>query len=167
MPNYRALKVNCPEASQALRRGSLRLLGSSCSVRRGRRAAANLMDDYSRQAGRRRQPARMRQARCDIVLARSPPPRNSGRREIGRLDREIGRVHLVYEVEDRHRRVARFGETATDLDIAQKRSGKTFTEQSDSAAKVMGAAHRRDFSCRPANATVNARNWVVAINCKA
>src|SRR6266700_1099063 len=85
------------------------------SARRGGHPAAELVNDDTRKPRRRGQPARMSKARPDVAFSRLPAPRHGGGGEVGHLGGKIGGVAFMHEVEDRHCRVARFGETTADI----------------------------------------------------
>src|SRR6516162_1273570 len=87
------------------------------SARRSGHAAAHLVYYDAGEPGRWSQPARMSKARPDVAFSRPPSARHGGGREIGHLGGKIGSIALMHEMQDRHRRVARFGETTPNIDI--------------------------------------------------
>jgi len=138
-----------------------------CSARRSGHAAAHLVYDDAGEPRRRSQPARMSKAGSNIALSRPPSARHGGRREIGHLGGKIGGIALMNEVEDRHRRVARLGETTADIDVAPQGGGKPLAEQRDPAAEIMRAAHRGDFPCCAADPTMGSGERIIAVDGKA
>ena len=71
------------------------------------------------------------------------------------------------EVQDRHCRVARLRQAATDIDITAKSGRKPLPKQRDPASKVMRATHSSDLSRRTADPAMGSRDWIVAIDGKA
>jgi hypothetical protein len=126
--------------------------------------AADLVNDDARETRRRRQPARMRKARCHVTLPRFPSARYRTRRKIPHLGSEIRSAALMHEVQDSHRRAARLGKTPANLDVTAQGGRKTLTEQRDHAAEIMSAAHCGDVSCRAAKATVPSGNRIVPVD---
>src|SRR5262249_43030160 len=137
------------------------------SVRRGSKPVAGLVDDHAREARRRRQPARMREARRRVTFSPLSSSRHRGPGQNPHPCCEIGTIALVYEVEDRHRRVARLSQTPVNLDVTARARRKTLAEQRYHAAEIMNAAHRSYVPRRAAKAAMSAGNRVVAIYRKA
>jgi hypothetical protein len=109
----------------------------------------------------------MGEARCHVTFPRFPSARHSGRREILHFGWEIRTIPLVHEVQDRHRRIARFRKTTAYLDVAARSRRKTLTEQRYHAPEIMNTTHYSDVPRRAAKPPVTAGNRVVSIDRKA
>ena len=70
----------------------------------------------------------------------------------------------MYEVQDRHCRIARLGETAAYVEFASQGRWEPLTEHGDSAPQIICAPNCGDFPPRPADPAIGGGNRIVTVD---